>query len=252
MGYRGRMGQGGRRLAAIALLAAATPVAAQPTNCRFMDHDDASYLVCEVNLLEAELRLFWQRPDGTSYETFGAVEDALAAEGARLGVATNAGMFDDDHDPIGLYIEGGETLVSANTNDGPGNFHLKPNGVFYWAGDSAGIMETGRFLAEHPAADYATQSGPMLLIDGAVHPRFLADSDSFKVRSGVGIIDAQHVVFAISRDAVTFYDFALMFRDALGVRDALFLDGSISSLRAPDLDRPGGGRFGPILGVVER
>jgi uncharacterized protein YigE (DUF2233 family) len=92
----------------------------------------------------------------------------------------------------------------------------------------------------------------MLLIDGAVHPRFLPDSDSYKLRSGVGIIDPQHVVFAISRDAVTFYDFALMFRDALGVRDALYLDGSISSLRAPALDRPGGGHFGPILGVVER
>jgi prepilin-type processing-associated H-X9-DG protein len=113
-------------------------------------------------------------------------------------------------------------------------------------------METNRFLAEAPPVDFATQSGPMLLIDGVVHPRFLPDSDSRKIRNGVGIIDEHTVAFAISENSVTFYEFALLFRDRLGVRNALFLDGSVSEIYVPELNRHGLGWFGPIVGVVER
>jgi uncharacterized protein YigE (DUF2233 family) len=54
---------------------------------------------------------------------------------------------------------------------------------------------------------------------------------------------------------VNFNDFALFFRDSLGCRNALFLDGGAASgLYAPGLgrnDAPGHGGYGPIMAVVE-
>lgn len=256
MGYRTRAGQAERMMATLAgaaavVLFAANPSAAEP-QCGPLEEAGNRYTLCVVDLREDELRLFWQNDAGDPFTTFRAVERALEPEGAALSFAMNAGMYDLDYAPVGLYIEDGETLKPANTNDGPGNFHLLPNGVFYWAGDTAGVMETNAFLAADPAAEYATQSGPLLLIDGAVHPRFLPDSDSRKIRNGVGIIDPHTVVFALSENTVTFYEFALLFRDRLDVRDALFLDGSVSEIYVPALNRRGIGWFGPIVGVVER
>ncbi len=260
MGYRKAAGQGGRAfrraLAVIAFVAlglgGAVPAAAAPPQCDIREDGGNRFLVCIVDLRQSELRLFWQDADGEPYVTFAAVDDALAAEGAHLSFAMNAGMFSSEYAPIGLYVEDGREMVAANTNEGPGNFHLMPNGIFYWSGDTAGIMETHRFLQEAPAAQFATQSGPMLLIDGEVHPRFLPDSDSHKIRNGVGIIDEHTVAFVLTQTPVTFWEFALFYRDVLGVRDALFLDGSVSDMYVPELNRHGLGWFGPMLGVVER
>jgi len=256
MGYRKGAGQGGRILAAAAAVLAAAlafvaPAAAAP-DCDEVEDAGNRYTLCIVYLRESELRLFWQNDDGAPYTTFQAIDRALGEEDAALSFAMNAGMYDLDYGPVGLYVEDGETLKDANTNEGPGNFHLLPNGVFYWSGDTAGIMETNAFLAADPPAEFATQSGPMLLIDGEVHPRFLPDSDSRKIRNGVGIVDPHTVAFVLSEEPVTFWEFALLFRDRLGVRDALFLDGSVSEIYSPELNRRGFGWFGPIVGVVER
>jgi uncharacterized protein YigE (DUF2233 family) len=93
----------------------------------------------------------------------------------------------------------------------------------------------------------------MLVINGKIHPRFVGSSDSLKRRNGVGVSDANHVYFAISDGAVNFHSFARFFRDRLGCANALFLDGSISGLYAPELKRDDGWPpFGPIVGAVRR
>jgi uncharacterized protein YigE (DUF2233 family) len=170
-------------------------------------------------------------------------------------------MYGDDFAPIGLYIEDGRELVPANATTVPGegaavpNFYKKPNGVFYIGDDEAGILETGRFLDAKPEADFATQSGPMLVIDGKIHPAFIDGSTDRKPRDGVGMSSPTQVHFAISEERVNFFDFARFFRDKLGCDDALFLDGgSAPGLYAPALGRddpPGHGGYGPIIGVVE-
>ena len=235
----------------LSLIRSEPAIAAAP-ECGRLDYVGNRYTICVVDLRESELRLFWQDTNGEPFVTFRAVGDALAIEDATLAFAMNGGMFDNAYAPVGLFIQDGVQLVSANTNEGPGNFHLLPNGVFYWAGETAGVMETNRFLAEAPTAMFATQSGPMLLVDGEVHPRFLPDSDSRKIRNGVGTMDANRVAFVLSESTVTFYEFALLFRDRLGIRDALFLDGSVSEMYVPALNRTGLGWFGPIIGAVER
>jgi len=232
-------------------LAATTPLwAAQPEGpCGPERFEGLHFTVCTFDLRAHALRLFWKDEDGLPYATFHRLPAEV--DGRPLVFAMNAGMYRPDLSPAGLYVEDGETLRSANTADGPGNFHMKPNGVFFVAGDEAGVMTTERYLAERPAADHATQSGPMLVIDGRIHPRFLPDSTSRKHRNGVGVRDPHTVVFAITEQPVTFHQFARLFRDHLGCDDALFLDGSISSLYAPALGRADGLRpMGPIIGAL--
>ena len=165
--------------------------------------------------------------------------------------AMNAGMFEQDQSPVGLYVENRRKLHGADTRAGPSNFHLKPNGVF-WVGDGvAGVTETARFLADPPAARYATQSGPMLVVDGKIHPKIKPSGASEKIRNGVGACDRGAVVFAIADEPVNFDTFARLFRDGLSCQNALFLDGSVSSLYAPELNRDDElTPIGPIVGVV--
>ena len=232
---------------ALALLLA--PVPAGAATCRYTDFEGASYTLCEVTLAD-DLRLFHSGPGGT-YGSFRAVNQALEAEGATLGFAMNAGMYHRDLDPVGLYVEEGVEKTRLVTREGPGNFGLLPNGVFCW-GESFRVIESRAFKAEGPACRFATQSGPMLVVEGVLHPRFLPTSDSRYIRNGVGVsADGQRAVFAISEDAVNFHSFARLFRDKLELSDALYFDGNISRLYAPELRRHDAGfPMGPIVGTV--
>jgi len=228
---------------------AQTPNLAEP--CRPLTFEDSSYVVCVLDLRRARLKLFWRGADDQAYGSFERLRQAPEAQG--LAFAMNAGMYHQDRSPVGLYVENGHELKRANTANGPGNFHMKPNGVFYVKGDSAGVVETGRYLRQRPAAEIATQSGPMLVIDGKIHPKISDEGASRKRRNGVGVRDSHTVVFAISDGPVSFGAFARLFRDGLGCRNALFLDGSISSLYAPNLGRADAiFPMGPIIGAFER
>jgi uncharacterized protein YigE (DUF2233 family) len=209
--------------------------------------------VCEIDLRRHTVRLFWKKVDGEPYGYLGSVPRSLGERSGRLLFATNAGMYHPDYTPVGLYVENGRELVRANTKPGPGNFHMKPNGVFYITGMSAGVLETGFFLRRRQQVDFATQSGPLLVLNGRLHPRFSQDG-SRKYRNGVGVRDASNVIFAISDDQVSFGAFARLFRDRLKCNNALFLDGgTVPSLYSPALQR--GSNLlplGPIVGVYER
>lgn len=233
----------------LALAMVLAPLAAGAATCRDTSFEGTGYTVCEVTAGE-DLRLFHSGPDG-AYSNFRAVNAALEAEGKTLGFAMNAGMYHRDLAPVGLYVEEGVETARLVTSDGPGNFGLLPNGVFCIA-DTFRVIESRAFRDEGPACRFATQSGPMLVIDGALHPRFLPTSDSLYIRNGVGVSDdGTRAVFAISNDAVNFHAFARLFRDELGLPDALYFDGNISRLYAPGLGRHDAGfPMGPIVGTV--
>jgi uncharacterized protein YigE (DUF2233 family) len=219
--------------------------------CTARNFDSAKFTVCAFNPRHDDIRLFWSGDDGRPYGSLAALADALKAKGETLAFAMNAGMFKQDQSPVGLYVEKRLKLHDADTRSGPTNFHLKPNGVF-WIGDGvAGVTETSRYLANPPAARYATQSGPMLVVDGKIHPKIRPNGTSLKIRNGVGACDKGTVVFAIAEEPVTFDVFARLFRDGLACQNALFLDGSVSSLYAPELNRDDEmGPIGPMVGVV--
>ncbi len=245
-------------LAALVLAASAGAAAAECRSEAFADND---YVICRFDLPEDDLRIFWKDPAGRVFGTFTALAGHLEGRGERLAFATNGGMYGTDYAPIGLYVEEGEQLAAANTTSADPdvrpipNFYKEPNGIFFVAADgSAGVMETRAFLAAKPEVRFATQSGPMLLVDGEIHPMFIPGSSDLNNRNGICAPTPTSVAVVVTGGRANFHDFAVLFRDHLGCRDALFLDGgSASALYSPELGRndgPGHGGFGPIIGVV--
>ena len=144
-------------------------VAAAASPCSPFVFEGSDYTICVLDLRTYELRLFWKDENGQPYGGFDRLPRSV--NGAPIAFAMNAGMYEADLSPVGLYVEHGKTLKRANTAKGPGNFHIQPNGIFYLSGQTAGVLTTQRFLSVHPKADFATQSGPMLVIDGKIHLR---------------------------------------------------------------------------------
>ena len=251
-----------RRAALLVVLIAVAPVLA---GCRALAqaveqqacalNDDEPFTVVRVDPATEQVRLYWRRADGTDYRTFAAVREAVDAEGMAMVAATNAGIYEPGYVPTGLYVEKGETLVPLNTDDGRGNFFLKPNGVFLVGEDGrAAVVSTEDYAAGRVPVDrvwYATQSGPLLVHGGDLHPRFGPASASCRTRTGVGVTADGRVVLAISNGAVNLYDFAAYFRDELGTPNALYLDGGYPTrLWAPRQGRREDGAFAGILAVV--
>lgn len=234
------------------LLAATVAASAAEKLCSEQEFKGISYSVCRVDLREAKLEVFNLNSAGQPYGTFSALADGLAAEGRELLFAMNAGMFGEDLKPIGLYVEDGVQAKKLNRRDGYGNFHLKPNGVFFVDGARLGVMDTEQFAKSGLKPAFATQSGPMLVVNGEIHPKFSPTGASAKIRNGVGQIDEQTAVFVISESPVNFYGFAEFLRDGLGSRNALFFDGTVSSLYSPELGRQANFvPLGPMVGALK-
>lgn len=221
------------RPAALFLLLAFPALAEQ---CRTVTFEAVRHLVCAYDLESFDIRLSWKDEAGRPYGSLRGF--AHSETGKAASFAMNAGMYERDSTPVGLYVENGETLRPLSTRDGPGNFHMKPNGVFFISDGRAGVLDTEAYGKAGLRPDFATQSGPMLLIGGRIHPRFIPGSDSVKIRNGVGVsADGRTVTFALSESRVSFDAFARLFRDELGIADALYLDGTISSAYAPETGR---------------
>ncbi len=233
----------------IAVFAAGGP--AMAVTCERIEHAGTPFTVCEVDPAEESLRLFLNDATGAPLGSFRRVEVTLDVD--TLAFAMNAGMYHTDRRPVGHYVENGIETMGVVTGEGPGNFGLVPNGIFCIGDDTTRVYETDAFLSAAPDCRHATQSGPMLVIDGNLHPRFIPGSSSRLIRNGVGTSESgDRVVFAIAEGPVNFHDFATLFRDTLGLPQALYFDGNVSRLHAPQLGRSdGGAAMGPIVGVVD-
>lgn len=216
---------------------------------RELSHEDALWDVFELDLTRVELRLYGQAEP--TLRRFVAVRARLEADGERWGPLTNAGLFHRGERPVGLFIEGGHEYAPLALGDGEGNFFLKPNGVFYVDGRGAHVVASEAY-ASTPGVSLATQSGPLLVRDHVLHPRFIEGSTSRTTRSGIGVRDAQHAVIAVSRAPVSFHATATLFRDRLDCGDALYLDGTISDFDAPGREDASKQAFGGVLAVVAR
>lgn len=194
-----------------------------------VEHLGDGYTVVTVDLATAELRMF----GGAGGISMGEAKVAAERKGAHVEALMNGGMYGHDDGPIGLFVLDGQVRHALNTNEGDGNFHLMPNGVFFvdTAGKAHVDVTSAVAALDLTTVRDATQSGPMLLIDGAVHPEFREQSTNRLPRNGVGVSpDGNTVYLAISDGSVRFHDFATMFRDELRCEDALFLDGVVSLL----------------------
>lgn len=237
----------------LVLLLAVRPATADEAEggCSAMSYGGIAYTHCMIDPAGSEMRIYHRDPQGRPFGSFDSLARQLWKERHYPIIAMNGGMYHDDLSAVGLFVEYGFERQAISTKAGWGNFHLLPNGVFWLKDGRAGVTETLRYLKDKVEAAYATQSGPMLVIDGQIHPRFLPDSDSLKIRNGIGVDGAGRVHMVISEAPVRFHDFAMLFRDRLGCRNALYLDGTISSLYVAGTDRhdrlfP----LGPIIAVI--
>ena len=227
---------------------------ADPAYCRAITYESNSYTVCEVDLRRQTIRLFWKRPDGAPYGYLNALPSSMDERSGQLVFATNAGMFDADYKPIGLYVENGRELVRTNTRSGWGNFHMKPNGIFYARGRKGRGARNRRLPQEAIASRYGHAIGTDAGDQWSAAPALCARQCLAQQRSGMGMRDAQTLVFAISDNPVSFTAFARLFRDRAKCDNALFSDGgSVPSLYVPALKRgPNLLPVGPMIGVFEK
>lgn len=237
------------RVLALVLALFAGP--AMAVTCENALFEGLSYTTCTVDPATERLELFLYDDMGMPYGDFASLEQAY--QGQSIPFAMNAGMYQPDQSPVGLFVVHGVEVSHLLTGPSDGNFGMLPNGVLCIRPGQARVFETLVYEQLSSACDFVTQSGPMLVIDGALHPRFLPDSTSRFVRNGVGTTDnGDRAVFAISNQPVSFYEFARFFRDGLGLPLALYFDGNVSQLHAPSLGRSDRGRaMGPIVAVIE-
>jgi uncharacterized protein YigE (DUF2233 family) len=72
------------------------------------------------------------------------------------------------------------------------------------------------------------------------------------IRNGVGILPDNKVVFAMSKNEITFYDFAKYFQ-SLGCKNALYFDGIVSRMYLPEKKwTQTDGNFGVMVGVTNK
>ncbi len=215
-----------------------------------LDHQGTQFDVYRLDPGEEQgLRFFWKRPDGSAFASIPALRQDLAARGEQLVFAINGGIYSRKLEPLGLFIQDGETLAPLSRGKGGGNFFLKPNGVFFITSQGAQVVETDNYRPSGQVRN-AIQSGPLLVRDGELHPRFIPGYESRYVRNGVGVDREGRVVFAISDGAVNFHDFGTLFRDRLHCPNALYLDGQISKMYLPELGHYAFWAWRPLVSII--
>ena len=222
-------------------------------NMRFIPgrQDSDLFVSYTVDVKKADLRLYWKNDKNEQFNSIANLKTWVESKNKKLVFAMNGGMYMEDRAPLGLYIENSKQLRRLNTAHGSGNFYLQPNGVFYITTDNkAGICKTQDF-ENNGKIKYATQSGPLLVVNGAINAVFTKGSVNTNIRNGVGILPNGEVVFAMSKSDVNFYDFAQFFQN-LGCKYALYLDGFVSRTYLPEKNwTQTDGDFGVLIGVTK-
>ncbi|WP_336689070.1 MULTISPECIES: phosphodiester glycosidase family protein [unclassified Chryseobacterium] len=223
--------------------------------CCFLSCDkkikqEDDFVIFKVNPKIQNVAFYWKDDNGTILKSIAHLKNKTEQENKELIFAMNGGMFEPNNFPKGLYIENFKILNKTDTLSCKGNFYLHPNGIFYLTkNNDAEIVETKAFR-NNSEIKYATQSGPILLIDGKINPIFKKDSKNLNIRNGVGILKDGNIVFIMSKKEVNFYNFASVFKES-GCVKALYLDGFVSRTYCPEQKwTQEDGNFGVMIGVT--
>lgn len=220
-------------------------------SCKEKIRNEDQFVIYQVNPKKGNIKLYWKSDDDINLKSIARLKKEVEAHNEKLIFAMNGGMFEPDNSPKGLYIENFKILKPIGTLQGSGNFYLVPNGVFYLTRNhQAEIIETKKFR-QNPEIKYATQSGPMLLINGKINPVFQKDSKNLNIRNGVGILENGDLIFAMSKKEINFYSLAQLFKEA-GCKNALYLDGFVSRAYLPEKNwLQNDGNFGVMIGITK-
>jgi uncharacterized protein YigE (DUF2233 family) len=222
--------------------------------CKPVTFEGAAMTHCTADPTQHRIETIYKDKDGTAFRSLRNYADAIGAESKNVVFAMNGGMFDKSGEPLGYYVEKSKRLVELNRGDGTGNFHMKPNGVFYGSGGTWRATSTEWFFKTvRDRPQFGTQSGPMLVTGSNLHPEIAENGPSRAIRNGVGVDAAGKAHFVISEEPVSFGKLARYFKDEIKVQNALYLDGTVSSLWDPAADRLDvGAPIGPIIVVTKR
>lgn len=211
------------------------------SSAEVIEYELGRYQIYRIDKVDLNrLQLLWLGDDQKPLGGMEGLRSYLRSHDLDLAFATNAGIFERGPKPCGLTICQYEEQVPLNTERGEGNFYLQPNGVFLLdEHNSAQVVTTAEVddaVKRASRIRVATQSGPLLLRRGVIHPAFQPNSPNRRLRNGVGVRKSDgQVIFAMSnredRDQgrVTFHQLARLFIH-LGCEDALYLDGDISEM----------------------
>ncbi len=224
-------------------------ITAQKRNLKNVDNRIIDYTVDPTT---SKLAFYWKDKQGHILNNIASLKTFIKQQHEQLLFAMNGGMFLNDYSPQGLYIENQQILKQLDTTSGQGNFYLKPNGVFYLNQNNQANICTVDDFKPSKSIQFATQSGPMLVINSQLHQAFKQGSENVHIRNGVGILPSGKLIFAISKVPVNFYDFASYFKQA-GCTQALYLDGFVSRMYLPEkkVMMPEG-NFGVMIAVTKK
>lgn len=213
---------------------------------------DDQILAYTVDTKTQDLQLYWKNDHGETFKSIQNLKSYIESKNLTLTFAMNGGMFNKDFSPQGLFIQNKKTFAVLDTMDGNGNFYLKPNGVFYVTTDNIPFVCKTTDFFDNGKIKSATQSGPMLVIDGQIHSAFKDGSTNLNIRNGVGVLPDNKIIFAMSKTEINFYDFAKYFK-SLGCKNALYLDGFVSRTYLPEKKwTQTDGNLGVLIGVTEK
>ncbi|AUP79641.1 phosphodiester glycosidase family protein [Flavivirga eckloniae] len=210
--------------------------------------EDPRFVIHTVDLKQQTLKFYWKNDHGVSIKNHKNLKKHLDHKSQKLIFATNGGMYLKDGTPQGLFIENGIVKTPLDTlKKDYGNFYLEPNGVFYLTKDNKGVVCKTETFKLSKTITYATQSGPMLVIDNKIHPVFKKGSKHLHIRNGIGVLPDGNLLFAMSKDLISLYDFAEFFKNN-GCKNALYLDGFVSRTYLPSKNwKQLDGNFGVII-----
>lgn len=238
----------------LVVLSLALATSAQAAPCEQKQFEDHTFTVCTYDSEKSDLRLVWTDAGNAPVRSFSRLRAELGANAKRIQFAMNAGMFEENGMPLGLYVENGRLRRPLNTRTESGNFYMQPNGVFTVDTDGTVAIETtSTFASAHRLPFWATQSGPILLTAKIMNPQIANDGPSKNIRNGVGVRNSHTALFVISEEPVSFGLLARFFRDGLGCADALYFDGFVSSVWIPAIGREDhNAELGPIVVVTRK
>ncbi len=216
------------------------------------DQVDEQFVAYVANPKEQNVCLYYKNEKGINFGSLKNIKTFLNKKNKSLLFAMNGGMYKKDKSPQGLFIEKSIQKTPIDTTSATGNFYLKPNGIFYITNDKkAFVCRTEDFLS-NKNIQYATQSGPMLVIDGTIHKAFNKNSTNLNIRNGVGVLPNNDILFVMSKKEINFYEFADYFKNK-GCKNALYLDGFVSRVYCPkEKWEQTDGNFGVIIGVTKK
>jgi uncharacterized protein YigE (DUF2233 family) len=217
--------------------------------CRAFVFEGSEFTRCTAVPGSQVLQTILKSKNNLPLRNLANLQQSMGTRSNTVLFAMNAGMFDDDGFPIGYYVEQGKRLKKLNQREGGGNFHLLPNGVFFGDAKSWQIRTAEDFsdnITTRPR--FATQSGPMLIINGKLHPKIADNGTSLNIRNAVGVDADGTAHFVISEVPVSFGKLARFMRDELKCANALYLDGTVSALWYPAGERLDAGfPLGPLI-----